>query len=1058
MTFEKILLKPENLFDSYADAIVLPRSTIGTINEGIRSGALNHLKIELPEKLPYKPLGTLDVTRHTNLRENNLKPIFFILMATCVDNNMSTYESIRVIMSEIARFTRENPEIRDVALPLIGTGAGGLDYTNVYEILSTTFIKESSEESRLYIYIPDNNIYSKVKTREKELLTDFEESQKLRRRPFDSNFFDTNLSERQIYLAGSSWDGVDQADRFFKNDIWENGYDNRFISLIQNIKPGSIIVLKSTYANSNTGYLRIKGAGFVTENLGDGRRLGVNWRVKNYNSDIPAKSGYRNTITEIGESVFIDIIKALKYGDGFLEQLFGSDENLDLRFQGVSKIAILAGDSDDGIDQLDIRRDVLAFAKLMAAKTFKPPLAIALFGQWGSGKSFFMRKLMDRIDLLSGISDKNLYCKGIAQIHFNAWSYLDANLWASIVSRIFEKLYEYIGNDSATEDEKNKIRKELADKLKVVNEEVALIEQQKNEVQSKIESLEAQKAELKTKLENEKNAIGKASLYEVLDKVDNEFEMQQKIKAAIQSNASLNWDREQLELILPKEYLDDPDQAYRQMKSITSFLKTFFAKKNLWSNIICIFLIVLGIIWIPLLIKQFTDWLKNADFIIPSLQWTASLVVIFGPTWKRFRETYKKWSPMVATFWKIKTEYDKKVQNALFEQEQKEKQLTLDIESSQKELISIEQNLQQSQKIINDLDFKMKHALATEALYGFIEKRCKSEDYRKHLGIISVIQKDFDTLSDYFVGHQEEYKVFRRHFNKPLERIILYIDDLDRCPEDRVVEVLEAVNLLMAFPLFIVVVGVDPRWVKNALTKKYTTQFGDKKSDKISAMNYLEKIFQIPFHLRPASDANVKSMIKALTEPIESLPAIESEEDIPSENEFDFTASFQPQETRENIPSETEVVDMDFVVLSKKESDFMQQMSTVVGNNPRAVKRYVNIYQIVRAHEDFTYSRSNEDRELLVILFLLALLNGKFRSLSKNFLDFVYTITNQSKLLSEYFEYEPTDDPDEDIRVSKNRLDMKLIEHPHYRELLAVEMNTFINHHQFIQRFTFDEE
>ena len=39
------------------------------------------------------------------------------------------------------------------------------------------------------------------------------------------------------------------------------------------------------------------------------------------------------------------------------------------------------------------------------------------------------------------------------------------------------------------------------------------------------------------------------------------------------------------------------------------------------------------------------------------------------------------------------------------------------------------------------------------------------------------------------------------HTNKKLERIILYIDDLDRCSDDKVMEVLEAVHLLMAFPV-----------------------------------------------------------------------------------------------------------------------------------------------------------------------------------------------------------------------------------------------------------------
>ena len=745
-----------------------------------------------------------------------------------------------------------------------------------------------------------------------------------------------------------------------------------------------------------------------------------------------------------------------------MRQLFG-DENarIDPQFRTISKIAMLASDSDEGEDQLDIRRDVLAFAKLMAAKTFKPPLAIALFGQWGSGKSFFMRKLKHRIDVLSESNYKDLYCTGIAQIHFNAWSYLDANLWASIVSRIFEKLYEYISNDSSSDEQKNAIKEELASKLKVVNEEVALIEQQKAEVQQKIISLEAQKKVLKTQLENEKRAIGKTTLNEILREVDTKFNIKQKVKAAIDDNESLSWDRTQLERILPKEYLDDPQKAYQQMKSMSSFIKVFFDKDKVLRNIIWIVCIVLGIILIPLLINHFTDWLKRANFIIPTLQWIAGLAMVFGPFYERLQATYKKWSPMVAAFWKIKTEYDKQFQDALFNHEQKEKQLKLDIESAQKELIFIDQNLQQSEKIINDLEFKMKHALATEALYGFIEKRCKSEDYRKHLGIVSVIRKDFDTLSDYFIGHQDEYKNFRQRFNKPLERIILYIDDLDRCPENRVVEVLEAVNLLMAFPLFIVVVGVDPRWIKNALVNKYATQFSGDTINKISASDYLEKIFQVPFHLRPASNENVKKMIGALTtSSITTLP-IESEEfETPSNNEFEFVSSSDEllkSRGEGEIAMQTEPQDMEFVVLSKKESDFMQQMSMVVGNNPRAVKRYVNIYQILRAHEDFTYMRSNEDDELLVVLFLLALLNGKFRRLSNDFLNFAYNPSNEKSTLNTYFQKEANEDIEYDIHINKNELNIELSQHLDYHKLLEVEMESFVNHYQLIQRFTFDE-
>src|SRR5205814_8560492 len=95
-----------------------------------------------------------------------------------------------------------------------------------------------------------------------------------------------------------------------------------------------------------------------------------------------------------------------------------------------------------------------------------------------------------------------------------------------------------------------------------------------------------------------------------------------------------------------------------------------------------------------------------------------------------------------------------------------------------------------------------------------------------------------------------------------IDRIILYIDDLDRCPEDKVFAVLQAVHLLLAFPLFVVVVGVDPRWLLHSL-KRNVQAFEDESTQademqdeedmhwESTPLNYLDKIFQIPFTLRP---------------------------------------------------------------------------------------------------------------------------------------------------------------------------------------------------------------
>jgi len=99
------------------------------------------------------------------------------------------------------------------------------------------------------------------------------------------------------------------------------------------------------------------------------------------------------------------------------------------RFYADESVVHLFADSTGGKlkDQLGFENDYKALARVVAYKKFQPPLAIGLFGNWGSGKSFFMSKLKDEIqDLADSKDDK--FCEKIVQINFNSWHYSDSNL------------------------------------------------------------------------------------------------------------------------------------------------------------------------------------------------------------------------------------------------------------------------------------------------------------------------------------------------------------------------------------------------------------------------------------------------------------------------------------------------------------------------------------------------------------------------------------------------------------------------------------------------------
>jgi predicted KAP-like P-loop ATPase len=180
----------------------------------------------------------------------------------------------------------------------------------------------------------------------------------------------------------------------------------------------------------------------------------------------------------------------------------------------------LASDSDEGEDRLGITREVEAFSSVLAFKDLRPPLCLGIFGDWGTGKSFFIKKMQTRVRLLCEKSEKaeaagskTVFCSRIAQINFNAWHYVDANLWASLACRIFEELDDFItlisrysSNPEATRTE---VFKSLATAREKLDEAQRAREEAKNDVvsaESKLKKLQQQSKEEEIKLEKVRDA------------------------------------------------------------------------------------------------------------------------------------------------------------------------------------------------------------------------------------------------------------------------------------------------------------------------------------------------------------------------------------------------------------------------------------------------------------------------------------------------------------------------------------------------------------------------
>ena len=104
---------------------------------------------------------------------------------------------------------------------------------------------------------------------------------------------------RGYWLVGATWGHTnDQTSRFVHEGLWENGYEDKYLDEVRNMRPGDRIAIKSTYTRKkdlpfdNRGktvsVMAIKATGIVTGNSGDGKTVRVDWS----DEEVPPREWY----------------------------------------------------------------------------------------------------------------------------------------------------------------------------------------------------------------------------------------------------------------------------------------------------------------------------------------------------------------------------------------------------------------------------------------------------------------------------------------------------------------------------------------------------------------------------------------------------------------------------------------------------------------------------------------------------------------------------------------------------------------------------------------------
>ncbi|MGH2735770.1 MAG: P-loop NTPase fold protein, partial [Actinomycetota bacterium] len=616
-------------------------------------------------------------------------------------------------------------------------------------------------------------------------------------------------------------------------------------------------------------------------------------------------------------------------------------------------------------DHLNMRNEVNALCAVIAANDVEPPLSVGLFGDWGSGKSYFMQLMDRRISKLAQQSraaiekdQPTAFYPHIRQIWFNAWHYIDANLWASLVTHIFEELVK-------PEDESTRAA-------------------------SKAQS--DQKA-LARELETSKALINEAT--------------------TAQENARATIEKRESELA----------EAKRTRILIGSYLREHRIARTAFGAAITLLLVATGLFVIqPEWVTRGVEWLVAAS---------SDAIGAYGAFKNRILTRLRE----------AGQDFDVVREFVGSHREQRSEKLQQEIELLKGQEARLQREIDDASRRMHVAEGEIEDIKRGRRLHKYIQERAHSSDYQEYLGLIALVRRDFEHLSKLLdegrkarveerkaTGKKEENAEPSKPGEPPLpaiDRVVLYIDDLDRCPADRVVQVLEAVHLLLAFELFVVVVGVDSRWLFRSLERHYSDQLrqpddgvptsGQDDSYWASTpQNYLEKIFQIPFSIRRMPRGGYERLIDSLLKaeidrsglqvvtgespagngeagrpapvpgPGPLVPPAGAPLDAPSPSSAGAGASASPTPSADNTTSagDEEPIDLDPGALKVTEVEvaFMKELSELVAT-PRAAKRMVNTYRLIRAmldDDDLERFVPDDDGrgEYAVVQLLLAVLAG----------------------------------------------------------------------------------
>lgn len=203
------------------------------------------------------------------------------------------------------------------------------------------------------------------------------------------------------------------------------------------------------------------------------------------------------------------------------------------------------------------------------------------------------------------------------------------------------------------------------------------------------------------------------------------------------------------------------------------------------------------------------------------------------------------------------------------------------------------------------------------------------EGYEDISKVIKQFKEEFDKLIQYIIEQRS------------LDRIIFFIDDLDRVKPVKALELLESLKNFMDVENCVFILAVDYEVVQMGMRQKFGVDL-----QKQSGKSFFDKIIQLPF-VMPSSSYDLVNYLKKLIEPIVAF---------------------------------NKLTDDDY-------SNLAEITTLTVGSNPRSIKRVINyISLITKMHKNSNNNQGSFPRHEATILYSVVCLQVAWPEIFNYFL------------------------------------------------------------------------